>query len=317
MKVNKLYWAKYRPKNIEGMILLPRIRKELLNDDDELELNGNYLLIGPPGTGKSSLSRIIVPEGAMKVNASYNSSVEDLKGDINDYCKTADVFGTSSIGKHKIVYLDEFDGVSKQYQETLRGYIENVENHVRFIATGNNIGKFTDAIKSRFTVIDFEPKNEEEVNFLKGEYFDRCKYIIENNDINISDTQLTNLININFPDLRSVYNALQRFAKLGILNDTFNKSINVDLYDIIFNDKGTEETYNWVISNFGDNVEYVLKLCGRPLIEYILDIKKDYISKIPKLLKEVNTYQNQLQTTPDPVVLMVTCIFDIIQIINK
>lgn len=317
MKVNKLYWSRYRPINIEGMILLPRIQKEIMDEDGNMVLNGNYLLVGPPGTGKSSLSKIIVPEGALQVNASYNSSVEDLKGEITDYCRTADIFGNASIDNYKIVYLDEFDGVSKQYQETLRGYIENVEEHVRFIATANNIGKFTEAIKSRFTVIDFEPKNEEEIKFLKDAYFDRCKYIVDKNEINISDVQLQNIINVNFPDLRSVYNALQRIEKLGTVDNTINKSINVDLYDIIFSAKNTEEIYNWVISNFGDNVEYVLKLCGRPLIEYILDIKKDHISKIPRILKEVNIYQNQLSTTPDPVVLMVTCIFDIIQIINK
>lgn len=317
MIVNKLYWAKYRPKNIEGMILLPRIQKELLDSEGNLELNGNYLLIGPPGTGKTSLSKIIVPEGALTVNASYNSSVEDLKSDVTEFCNTADIFGSSSIGDHKIVYLDEFDGVSRQYQETLRGFIENVENHVRFIATGNNISKLSDAIKSRFTVIDFEPKTEEEVNYLKDAYLERCQLICEKNDINITETQLKNIININFPDLRSVLNALQRIAKLGKIDDSTNKSINVDLYDVIFKNDGTENIYNWIISNFGDNVEYVLKLCGRSLIEYILDNKKEHIDKIPKLLKEVNTYQNQLTTTPDPVVLMVTCIFDIINIIHK
>lgn len=317
MKVNKLYWSRYRPKNIEGMILLPRIQKELLNDEGNLELNGNYLLVGPPGTGKTSLAKIIVPKGAMHINASFNSSVEDLKSDVTEYCNVSDIMGDASIDGYKIVYLDEFDGVSKQYQEALRGYIENVEQHVRFIGTGNNVGKFTDAIKSRFTIIDFEPKTEEEVAYLKDAYFERAKLIVDKNEISITDEQLKNIINVNFPDLRSVMNALQRIEKLGKIDDTVNTSINVDLYNVIFNKSTTEEIYNWVISNFGDNVEYVLRLCGRPLIEYILDTKKEHISKIPRLLKEVNTYQNQLSTTPDPVVLMVSCIFDIIQIINK
>lgn len=311
MVVKKLYWAKYRPKNIEAMILLPRIKNELLNDNNEILLDNNYLFTGSPGLGKTSLAKIIAPSGALHVNASYNSSIDDLREEVIEYCKTGDVFGHSSIDGYKIVFLDEFDGVSQKYQEALRGFIEDFENRVRFIATCNNIGKISDAMLSRFTVIDFNPQNTEEEKYLRAEYIERAKLVIEKNNINITDQQLESIIDINFPDLRSVMNALQRISKNGVFKEELNQSINVDLYNILFGVIDTEKTYNWVISTFGDNVEYLLRLCGRPLSEYIINNKKEYINKLPKLLKITSNSMEKLSLVSDPLVLALSTIYEI------
>ncbi len=104
---------------------------------------------------------------------------------------------------------------------------------------------------------------------MKDEYFERCELIREKNNINITDDQIKSIININFPDLRSVFNTLQRVSVVGTYSKELNSSVNVDLYNIVFSDITTENTYNWVMENFGDNVENLLKLCARPLCEYI------------------------------------------------
>jgi len=315
--VKKLYWARYRPKNVEGMILLPRIHKELFDEDNNLVLSGNYLFAGTSGIGKTTLAKIITPAGALIVNASYNSSVEDLKEVVNEYCATGDIFGDSSIDGIKVVYLDEFDGTSQKYQEALRGFIEENENRVRFIATCNNLNKISSAMLSRFNVIKFDPENEKEANYLRQEYFERCTLIKEKNNLNISDEQIKSLININFPDLRSVFNTLQRVEKTGGYSKEINSSINVDFYNIIFSKIDTEKSYAWVIENFGDNVESIIKLCGRPLSEYIISDKNTYINRIPKIMKITANYSSLLSNCVDPVVLALSCIFEIQEVINN
>jgi DNA polymerase III delta prime subunit len=314
--VKKLYWSRYRPKNIDGMILLPRIKRELINDNNEVVLNGNYLFCGTSGIGKTSLAKVIIPENALVVNASFNSSVEDLKEEVIDYCRTGDIFGSSSLDGYKIVFLDEFDGVSQKYQEALRGFIEEYEDRIRFIATCNNISKISPAMLSRFNVIKFDPENEKETKYLKNEYFERCLFIKEKNNLNISDEQIKSLINLNFPDLRSVFSTLQRVSKIGEWNTNLNISDNNTLYSILFDKINTENTYNYVIQTYGDNVENLIKLCGRPLCEYIMTHQTKHINKLPKLIKINATYSTQLQTCIDPLVLALSCVYEIQEILN-
>lgn len=317
MIIKKLYSEKYRPKSIDAMILLPRIQKELLDADGNIQLSGNYLFTSSPGTGKTSLANVLVPEGALKVNASYNSSVDDLKDDVIEYCKTADIFGSATIGGYKIVYLDEFDGVSGKYQDALRGFIEEYSDRIRFIATCNNLSKISPAMLSRFNVIKFDPENQEEVDYLKDHYFERCELIKEKNKLNVSDEQLKSIINITFPDFRSVMNTLQVIEKTGGYNKASNSNMNVDLYNIVFSTVKEDKTYAWVIENFGDKVENLLKMCGRPLASYIFEFKPEYMGKVPRIMKVVTDSLNGLQDSPDPVVLGISCIYSIQEIINS
>jgi replication-associated recombination protein RarA len=314
--LKKSFPTKYRPNNIDGMIILPRIKKELLTEDKNIRLTNNFLFSGTSGIGKTSLAKVLVPKGALMVNASFNSSVEDLKDKVTEYCKTADIFDDSSISGYKIVFLDEFDGVSTKYQEALRAFIEEYENRVRFIATCNNISKIIPALQSRFTIFDFDPKNDEEINFLKTNYLERCKLICGIQEINLTDANLKSIINSNFPDLRAILKTLQRIKITGLTDN--NNGNNLDLFDLLFDQKiGTVETYNWVISNFGDNVQNLLKQCGRPLSEYIMEHKKEKINIIPQIVKITSSYLTDLQNAIDPVVLAVSCVFELKTIINK
>lgn len=316
MIVKKLYWNKYRPKNIDGMILLPRIQDELLDNDGNIVLSGNYLFTGTSGIGKTTLAKIIVPEGALIVNASYNSSVEDLKDVVIDYCRTSDIFGDSTIDGYKIVFLDEFDGVSQKYQEALRAFIEEYSDRIRFIATCNNLTKISSAMQSRFNVIKFDPINNEEVQYLKDGYLERCELIVEKNELNVSTEQLKSIINLTFPDLRNTFKILQKIEKTGKYSTELNSGLNLDLFEIIFGQINPEKTYNWVIENYGDNVEGLLKMCARPLSEYIFLQENKHVSKVPKIMKIVATYTSNLSACVDPVIQALSCIYEIQEIIN-
>ena len=52
---NILFWEKFRPKKIEQIILLPRVKNFLIDG-----IKTNILVHGYMGTGKSSIVRILL-----------------------------------------------------------------------------------------------------------------------------------------------------------------------------------------------------------------------------------------------------------------
>jgi replication-associated recombination protein RarA len=314
----KLFWMKYRPKNIDGMILLPRIKKMVTNrETGEIELPGNILLVGTPGTGKSALSEIIVPKGALRVNASSDSGIDDLRGDVTDYCRTADIFSDNTLNGYKMVYLDEFDGVSAKYQEALRGFIEEYEDRIRFVATCNNISKISGPLLSRFNRIDFDPKTADEVNYLKEQYMERAQLVRDKNNIQVSDGELQGIINSTFPDLRSVMNALQVLGHVGGSDKVVTESTNMDLYNILFGKIQPDVTYAWVMENFGDKIDGLIKMCGRPLAQYIFQYKPEHSMKVRAIMETVTYHSNNLANSIDPFVLALSMIYKIQDILQK
>lgn len=321
MIVQKLFWQKYRPKNVAGMILLPRIEKQVIKDGEFL-VSGNMLFASnSSGTGKTSLARLIAGKSALVINASYNSSVEDLKEQVMDYCRQVgdNIFDENydpTKPNFKFVLLDEFDGVSQKYQEALRGFIEDHSDRVRIIATCNNLSKVSSAMLSRFTtVINFDPQTLEEQKWLKNEYLERLQLICEKENIDLDAQELMAVINSSFPDLRACINRLQVIhdsGKEAKIKDTLNE----EFFKFIFGKIEPEKTYEWVMNNFGDKVDAAFKMCGRPLAEYIIQYKTEYIKILPKLVPMVTRYSNDLQLSMDPVCQILSCIYDIQTLIN-
>ena len=320
MIIQKLFTEKYRPKSIDAMILLPRI-KDAIFKNDQFVLTGNLLLTGTYGTGKTSLANILTSTlPTLKINASYDSSVDDLREEVTDFCRQSagSVFDQNwdPSNKWKIVFFDEFDGISSKYQEALRGFIEEHSDRVRFVATCNNINAISPAIQSRFTVLHFDPKDQTETEWLKSEYLERAQLIAKKAGLNIDDNELESIINRSFPDLRTVFNRLQELTISGSEINNTGKSYD-QLFDLFKSVQDTEKTYAWIIQNFGDKVEPALKMLGRPLAQWIFTNKPELSSRVALILPKVVHYNSLLEKAADPVVLLAALIFEIQDILNK
>ena len=91
-----LLWEKWRPKSIEDIVLLPRIRKNFENG-----INGNYIFYGHYGTGKTSLARILIGKYTkdkpfLELNSSLFTSIDVLRTQIEDFCKYTPMMDTDS-----------------------------------------------------------------------------------------------------------------------------------------------------------------------------------------------------------------------------
>ncbi len=198
-----LLWEKYRPKNLDDIILLPRIRKYFENG-----VTQNYIFYGHFGTGKTSLARILIGKYTkdkpfLELNSSLYTSIDVLRSEIEDFCKFSPIMESES--DVKFIFLDEFERVSAQFQDAFKAFIEKYNKNVRFIITTNHIHKISEGIKSRIPQINFDCQNSEEEKYLKQEIYKRItNNILSKEEKLIPKEDLVSIINKKFPDFRSI-----------------------------------------------------------------------------------------------------------------
>src|SRR5574344_1773077 len=207
---NVLLWEKYRPQNLDEIILLPRI-KNLFTDG----IQQNYIFYGTYGIGKTSIARILIgkytkDKDFLEINSSMETSIDILRSKIDNFCSFKSILNTTD--SYKYVFLDEFERTSIQFQDAFKAFIERYDKHVRFIITTNNISKISDGIKSRLVCVNFNAIDAREENYIKNEFYKRIMYyILPSENRQIDKDVIVNIINKNFPDFRSTLIDLQNY----------------------------------------------------------------------------------------------------------
>ena len=317
---------KYRPKTLDEIILLPRIRKIFENG-----LNQNVILYGHYGTGKTTLARILIGKYTkdkpyLELNSSFYTSIDVLRGKVDDFCSNIymgfDLKSNISKDETKYVFLDEVDRTSIQYQDALKAYIEEYSaKNVRFILNTNHINKISPGIKSRFTEVNFDCLNSEEEKHLKTQIYKRIHDIIAVEEkFEISKDDLIKIINKKFPDFRNILINIENYKQTGELSSTSNIDLKLknNLYNIIF-DKSIiyDNIYHFLMDNFGDeNIDEMINLLGRPFIDYVISEKKEDIEKLFKSNYIITENTKLLETSTDPIVLGMTIIGKFREIFN-
>lgn len=205
-----LWTERYRPQTLKDLVLAPDVRTFFENAIKEREIP-HLLFFGPPGTGKTTLAKILVKEldsVYRYVNASDERGIDSIREKIVPFAQTKSIDG-----KLKIIILDECDGMTADAQRALRNVIEEYCGNVRFILTANSKNKIIDPIKSRAIPFGVIPPIKD-VNA-------RIAHIIINENITVSDEQrpeLKALIENNYPDMRKIIGLIQKHTKDNVLN---------------------------------------------------------------------------------------------------
>lgn len=314
--INQLFTEKYRPKNLEELILPDAVMNKFKDG-----LVQNMLLAGSPGTGKTSTAKAIVNQFELPylyINASTDTSVDVIRTRITDFCSTVSIMDTP--GSFKVVILDEVDGVSDQFFKALRATMETFASNSRFIATCNYINKLPDPILSRFEVINFDFDKEEETELTK-KYIRRVYDICKQEELTIEKDALVEFVRRNFPDLRSTLNKLQGFKTQGTNNITvgdvkrFN-SVYKDVFELIFNETDPAKNYQLLVSNYSNRVDDILQSLGEEFVEYIQQEQLQSVKHIPQIIISVAKHQQQRVHVIDPVITMLSCVYEIQGIIR-
>ena len=205
---------KFRPKKLSDIVLSPSIRAVMDEFQKKKEIP-NILFAGSPGSGKTSLAKILSNDVLdcqyLYINASDHNSINDVRGQISSFAQTKSIDG-----KLKIIICDEADGFSQDAQRALRNTMEEYSANVRFILTCNYKYRIIEAIQSRCQIFELVPPLDA--------CFDRIKYILKEEKISITADQipkLRDLIRNCYPDLRAIINNLQKNIIGGVLNVVF------------------------------------------------------------------------------------------------
>jgi|TARA_B110000902_G_scaffold192055_1_gene217575 DNA polymerase III delta prime subunit len=315
--INQLFTEKYRPSTLEQLILPDAVMNKFKDG-----LVQNMLFTGSPGTGKTSCAKAIVNQFKLPylyINASTDTSVEVIRTRIIDFCSTVSIMDAP--GMFKVVILDEVDGVSDQFFKALRATMETFASNSRFIATCNYINKLPDPILSRFEVINFDFDKEEE-NELTKKYIRRVYDICKAEEMTIEKDALVEFVRRNFPDLRSTLNKLQGFKTQGtnaITVDNVKKfnSVYKDVFELVFRETDPAKNYQMLVSNYSNRVDDILQTLGAEFIEYIQQEQLQSVKHIPQIIISVAKHQSQRVHVIDPVITMLSCIYEIQGIIKS
>lgn len=315
--INQLFTEKYRPKNLEELILPERVMNKFKDG-----LVQNMLFAGSPGTGKTSTAKALVNQFELPylyINASTDTSVDVIRTKIIDFCSTVSIIDKA--GMFKVVILDEVDGVSDQFFKALRATMETFASNSRFIATCNYINKLPDPILSRFEVINFDFDKDEESELTK-KYIKRVYEICGKEGMTIEKPALVEFVRRNFPDLRRTLNKLQGYKTQGNTNITLDdvkkfNSVYKDVFELVFNETDPAKNYQLLVSNYANKVDDILQTLGEEFVEYIQQERSTHAKFIPQIIITVAKHQAQRVHVIDPVITMLSCIYEIQSIINS
>jgi replication factor C subunit 2/4 len=253
----KIPWVeKYRPKNVDEILLDPFIKQKIIKMLESKSIP-NTILTGDPGTGKTSTILFLAKEiygdkycdNVLELNASDDRGLSIINNTIYPFCKKKTLSNNNESKNnkypdHKLVILDEADSITPKAQNLLSNLITEFRNNTRIIFICNECTQIIESIQSKCMIIKY-PK----INY--NNLFLKIKYICNNENLIYDDNGINTLIFTSDYDIRQIINNLE------CINYSFNILNEESIYKLI--DKPKPYYISQILQNCiqGDYVETI------------------------------------------------------------
>jgi replication factor C small subunit len=296
--LDSLWVEKYRPKTIGDMALSEVYREKFAQYIDEGVIP-NILFVGPPGSGKSAMCRILVNILDCEyeiLNTSDDRGIDTVRGRIKNFARM------STDKKIKIMMLEEIDNMTYDAQKALLSLMEQYSKNTRFLGNCNYENKIDPALQSRFQTFYF-------TSYPKKEMLDILERILKEEKIGYDKKDLEKHIESYYPDLRKAINTMQ----LNVRSGKFTFQDKHDAYQQIFKAilaKDLKAIRTVLVSNAIDYTE---------LYRFLYDNIGQFPEKSNKLqvLLDIAEYMWRDNNIPDSEVNFAACTINIFKSLPK